>query len=77
MGMTGVPTGVVTEVGQQMERVRVPPYRDGGEFTVGVEDELMLVDAAGDLLGAEGTGLVDRLRSSGRTGVVTGEVYAD
>ena len=77
MGMTGVPTGVVTEVGQQMECVRVPPYRDGGEFTVGVEDELMLVDAAGDLLGAEGTGLVDRLRSSGRTGVVTGEVYAD
>jgi hypothetical protein len=36
----------------QTDPVPVPPHVSGGEFTVGVEEELMLVDAAGGLLGA-------------------------
>ncbi len=37
----------------------------------------MLVDAAGELLGAEAVSLVDSLRERTPCGVVTGEVYAD
>lgn len=56
---------------------RVPPYVPGGDFTVGVEDELMLVDAAGELLGAEAVALVASLAARTPSGVLTGEVYAD
>lgn len=56
----------------------VPPFVAGGEFSVGVEDELMLVDASGCLLGAAAQPLVDAVRGSGPpAGVVTGEIYAD
>jgi carboxylate-amine ligase len=50
----------------------------GGDLTVGVEEELMLVDGAGALMGLEAVPLVDLLREAGSpAGVVTGEVYAD
>ncbi len=56
----------------------VPDHRPGGDFTVGVEEELMLVDAEGQLLGALGSAVVDVLRTRDSDGgVVTGEIYAD
>lgn len=56
----------------------VPAYQSGAEFTVGVEEELMVVDAEGELLGAAAAPLVDLLRrSTPGFGVVTGEIYAD
>jgi carboxylate-amine ligase len=59
-------------------RVRVPAFRNGGDFTVGVEEELMLVDADGELLGADAGPLVERLcRLGAPDGVVSGEIYVD
>ncbi len=66
-----------TRAAQQVVAAEVPPYRSGGEFTVGVEEELLLLDEAGELLAGAGPALVDALRSSTDTGVVTGEIYAD
>ncbi|WP_210440366.1 carboxylate-amine ligase [Nocardioides xinjiangensis] len=72
--MTAIPTGVP----QEMDRARVPEYRPGGELTVGVEEELMLVDSAGEMLGAAAGGLVASLSAQPLDGgVVTGEVYVD
>jgi hypothetical protein len=42
----------VTGVVPTTARDRVPAFRHGGHFTVGVEEELMLVDANGELPGA-------------------------
>ena len=56
----------------------IPDLRPGGDFTVGAEDELMLVDEAGELLGERAVPLVAELqRSHDGAGVVLGEVYAD
>ncbi|WP_165807192.1 carboxylate-amine ligase [Nocardioides currus] len=56
----------------------VPDHRPGGDFTVGVEEELMLVDDEGVLLGRAAVDVVDRLRASDpAAGIVTGEIYAD
>jgi carboxylate-amine ligase len=56
----------------------VPDFVAGGTFSVGVEEELMLVDAAGDLLGPAAAALVEQLRMpESRHGIVTGEVYVD
>lgn len=58
--------------------VQVPDHVPGGEFTVGVEEELMLVGADDELLGAAAEPLVDALTLEGSpAGVVTGEIYAD
>ncbi len=58
--------------------MRVPEYRPGGELTVGVEEELMLVDSSGEMLGAAAGGLVASLSAQPLDGgVVTGEVYVD
>ncbi len=61
-----------------MAAAQVPAFASGGDFTVGVEDELMLVDEAGDLLGESAVALVTELvqRHDG-PGAVVGEVYAD
>ncbi len=61
-----------------MDAARVPAFVPGGELGVGVEDELMLVDGAGELMGGRAVALVADLqqRHSG-PGVVVGEVYAD
>lgn len=57
---------------------RVPDFVPGGDLTVGVEEELMLVDDAGELLGAAGADLVDSVRDAqSAAGIVTGEVYLD
>ena len=64
------------EVRRPSDPVRVPSYVAGGEFTVGVEEELMLVDGAGELLGTEAVALVACLEARTPSGVVTGEVYA-
>lgn len=74
MIVTGPPSW---EMGQPSDEVRVPPYVPGGEFTVGVEEELMLVDGAGELLGTAAVALVAALDARTPSGVVTGEVYAD
>lgn len=56
----------------------IPDLRPGGEFTVGVEDELMLLDEAGELLGEQAVPLVaDLQRSYDGPGLVLGEVYVD
>ena len=58
--------------------MHVPSFVPGGEFSVGVEDELMLVDESGNLLGRAARPLVDALVGCGSAaGVVTGEIYAD
>ena len=61
-----------------MDGVRVPAFVAGGEFTLGVEDELMLVDGHGELLGEQAVPLVRELcsRQAG-PGLVVGEVYVD
>ena len=59
-------------------RAAVPEFKPGGDFTVGVEEELMLVDSAGELLGAAAAALVDSMRgATPLDGVVNGEIYAD
>ena len=61
-----------------MNAARVPAFVPGGELCVGVEDELMLVDDAGELLGERGVPLVAELqRRHTGPGAVLGEVYAD
>jgi carboxylate-amine ligase len=52
-------------------------FARGSEFTVGVEEELMLVDDSGAMLGTRAAPLVDSLRSSDDRGVITGELYVD
>lgn len=52
-------------------------FGPGGEFTVGVEEELMLVDETGRLLGAEAAPVVASLLRRTDEGVVTGEIYVD
>ena len=61
-----------------MTSARVPDFVAGGEFTVGVEDELMLVDDDGELLGERAVPLVaDLVHGHSGPGVVVGEVYVD
>lgn len=56
----------------------VPPHAPGGDFTLGVEEELMLVDDADELMGAEAAPLVEAMsQSDPGEGVVTGEIYVD
>lgn len=55
----------------------IPAYHPGGDFTVGVEEELMLVDEAGELLGTAAAPLVASLRRQMLGGGVTGELYVD
>ncbi|NPD05697.1 YbdK family carboxylate-amine ligase [Nocardioides sp. zg-1308] len=55
----------------------MPAWVPGGDLTVGVEEELMLVDDAGELLGAAGPAVVATLQRTTPDGVVTGEVYVD
>jgi len=54
------------------------PFRRGGSFTVGAEEELLLVDEEGRLLGPAGAAVVERLSTTmGRHGTVSGEVFLD
>ena len=56
----------------------VPSHVPGGDFTVGVEEELLLVDGANELMGAAAGPLVEAMsQSDPDEGVVTGEIYVD
>lgn len=56
----------------------VPPHVPGGEFSVGVEEELMLLDDRDELMGATATPLVEALSQAAPDGGrITGEIYAD
>ena len=56
----------------------VPSHVPGGEFTVGVEEELMLVDDRDELMGAAAAPLVEAMSQTvPDAGVVTGEIYVD
>lgn len=56
----------------------VPSHVPGGDFTVGVEEELLLVDEANELMGASAGPLVEAMsQSDPDEGVVTGEIYVD
>ena len=58
--------------------VPIPDFAPGGDFSVGVEEELMLLEPGGDLMGAAAAPLVSALRADpGCRGVVTAEVYVD
>ena len=71
-------TGLHARARRTGDHGSVPDFVPGGEFTVGVEEELMLVDAAGELLGAAAGSLVARACDAGSSaGVVIGEVYVD
>ncbi len=63
--------------GRPPTRGLVPAHRPGGDFTVGVEEELMIVDAMGELLGPAARPLVEAMAGSFPSGVVTGEIYVD
>ncbi|MGF9759206.1 glutamate-cysteine ligase family protein [Microvirga sp. 0TCS3.31] len=56
----------------------LPPFGSGGEFTVGAEEELLLVDEHGSLVGEAGGEVVSSLvsRCVG-AGQVTGEIFTD
>ena len=58
-------------------RAAVPEFSPGGDFTVGVEEELMVVDSAGELMGAAATPLVDSLLGATHRDGVKREIYAD
>jgi carboxylate-amine ligase len=56
----------------------LPPFRPGGEFTVGAEEELLLVDAHGSLVGEAGGAVIAALMSRCHDeGVVTHELFAE
>ncbi|MEZ0580298.1 YbdK family carboxylate-amine ligase [Nocardioides sp. MH1] len=56
----------------------IPDWPAGSEFTLGVEDELLLVDEENHLLGASAAPLLARLRAQAPAdGVVKGEIFAD
>ncbi|CAM3752027.1 carboxylate-amine ligase [Nocardioides zeicaulis] len=55
----------------------VPAHVPGGDYSVGVEEELMLVDERTELLGDRGAELVAALSGPSGSGVVTGEIYLD
>lgn len=56
----------------------VPSHVPGGDFSVGVEEELMLVDDHDELMGATAAPLVEAMSQSlPDAGVVTGEIYVD
>ena len=58
--------------------VPIPDFAPGGDFSVGVEEELMLLEPGGDLMGDAAAPLVSALRADpGCRGVVTAEVYVD
>jgi carboxylate-amine ligase len=62
----------------EVRQVDVPEVLPGGEFTVGVEEELMLVDEDRQLLGAAAVPLVEELCREGSSGGgVAAEIYAD
>ncbi|MGH1561554.1 carboxylate-amine ligase [Mumia sp. DW29H23] len=52
-------------------------WRPGGEFTVGAEDELFLVDPRARLLGTAAAPLVAALSARAPTGTVKGEIFVD
>jgi len=56
----------------------IPPFVPGGDFTVGAEEELLLVDEQGSLLGDAGGEVVSTVaaRCVG-AGQVTGEIFID
>lgn len=73
--MTGTRPGHLCAMTSQ---AGVPSHVPGGEFCVGVEEELMLVGDDGELLGAAAAPLVTTMsRTACRDGVVTGEIYSD
>jgi glutamate---cysteine ligase / carboxylate-amine ligase len=56
----------------------VPAFQPSAAFTVGAEDELLLVDAHGHLLGAAAAPVMATLRRTAPIkGTVTGEVFVD
>ena len=56
----------------------VPAFCPGGEFTVGAEDELLLVDGNGQLLGPAAAPVMAALKQqSPCAGTVTGEIFVD
>ncbi|MBC2933985.1 YbdK family carboxylate-amine ligase [Nocardioides sp. zg-1228] len=64
--------------GEVPDDVGVPAHVPGGEFSVGVEEELMLVDDQDALMGAAAGPLVAAMsQSRPDAGVVTGEIYVD
>lgn len=70
--------GSVSVVGTAPARAPGRAFVPGGEFTVGVEEELMLVGRGDDLLGDAAAPLVHALsRSWTGAGLVTGEVFVD
>ncbi|HYJ28545.1 MAG TPA: YbdK family carboxylate-amine ligase [Nocardioides sp.] len=74
--MTRCPEGHLCAMASGMSAV--PSHVPGGEFSVGVEEELMLVDARDELMGAAAAPLVEAMSQTVPDGgVVTGEIYVD
>ena len=74
--MTRCPEGHLCAMTSGMSAV--PSHVPGGEFSVGVEEELMLVDDRDELMGAAAAPLVEAMSQTvPDAGVVTGEIYVD
>jgi carboxylate-amine ligase len=52
-------------------------WRPGGEFTVGAEDELLLVDGQGDLVGAPASSVIAQWKRQAPAGAIGGEIFVD
>jgi glutamate---cysteine ligase / carboxylate-amine ligase len=68
----------VTVPNQPPEEPMVSPFENGGDFGIGVEEELLLVDGDGQLLGSAGGSVLAELRGEvPEVGIVQGEVFVD
>jgi glutamate---cysteine ligase / carboxylate-amine ligase len=52
-------------------------WQPGGEFTVGAEDELLLVDGLGDLVGARASSVIADWKRQAPAGAIGGEIFVD
>src|SRR4051794_2651924 len=52
-------------------------WRPGGEFSVGAEDELLLVDRQGALVGTPASSVIAQWKRQAPTGAIGGEIFVD
>ena len=62
---------------QDAQSGTVPAWLPGGDFTVGVEDELLMVDDAGQLLGRAAATVLASVQREDSSGTVKPEIFLD
>lgn len=75
VGVLGGPRDLLSRAATSAE---VPAFCRGGEYTVGAEEELMLVDGDAQLLGADAVAVLDAVPDKvSQDGLVKGEIFQD